>query len=183
MDSGAVRGKMQSALDHLSEELQTLRSGRASTGLVENIQVMHYGQSLPLKALANITAPDAQTIIVAPWDPSATSAVEKAITEDKNLDLTPTSDGKTIYINIPPPTEERRQQLVKQVGEIAEQAHVSLRNIRHEALKDQQTQLKNKQISEDEFEQNKQQLDDLVGEFGSRVDEMSREKKQDIETV
>lgn len=180
MDSAEIKNRMQAAVDHLQEELQSVRTGRANTALVENVSVKHYGQSMPLKSLANITAPDAKSIVIAPWDPSAIDAIEKAISEDPNLGLTPTSDGKAVYINVPPLTEERRQQMVKQVSDIAEQAHVSLRNIRHDALKNLQNQLKDKAISEDEFEDGKKQLDTFVQDFGAQVDTISGDKKQDV---
>ncbi len=178
-----VSQKMQATVDHLHEELQTVRTGRANSALVENITVTYYDQSMPIKALANITTPDAKTITIAPWDPNATKPIEKALQEDDNLGLSPVSDGKTIHINVPPPTAERREQLTKQVSEIAENAHVSLRNIRHDALKTYQTQLKNKEISQDEFDKAKKHLDELIQEFTSKVDEATEQKKQEVQTV
>lgn len=178
-----VRDKMQATLDHLHEELQTVRTSRANSAMVENINVTYYDQQMPIKALANITTPDATTITIMPWDPNATGPIEKALQEDDNLGLSPVSDGKTIYINVPPLTSEGREQLIKQVRGIAENAHISLRNIRHEALKQQQNQLKEKQVSEDEFEAAKKRLDELVQEFGEQVEETATNKKQDIQTV
>ena len=180
MNEQDVKQNMQNTLDHLHSELSTVRTGRANAALVENITVTYYDQQMPIKALANITTPDAKTINIAPWDPGATSAIEKALQEEKNLGLNPVSDGKAIFINVPPPTEERRQQLVKQVSEIGEQAQVALRNVRHDELKTQQNKLKSKDISEDEFEQAKKRLDELVQEYGASADKAVEDKKQDV---
>ncbi len=178
-----VEKKMESTLDHLSEELKSVRSGRANAALVENLEVESYGQMMSLKSIASITTPDGKTIVIAPWDVSNTPAVEKAIRDDKNLDLNPLSDGKVIHIQLPPPTAERRQQLAKQVGEIAEEANIAIRNIRHATLRDLQNQLKDKSISEDEFEAGKKDLDKLVAEFNTKIDEMTDKKRQEIEEI
>lgn len=173
----------QAALDHLTGDLQTVRTGRANGAMVENIDVVYFEQHMPLKALANITTPDATSITITPWDANSTSAIEKALREAKNLDATPASDGRVIHLNIPPPTAERRQQLIKQIGEKAEASHISLRNARHEALKDAQEQLKAKQISEDQFDLIKKDLDELVRDFGQRVDEAAKNKQHEIEEI
>jgi ribosome recycling factor len=178
-----VRDKMQSTINHLHEQLKTVRTGRANAAMVENITVVYYDQHMPIKALANITTPDATTITIAPWDPNSVEPIEKALRDNPDVDLTPVSDGKTIHINVPTPTEDRREQLVKQVSSLAEDAHVALRNVRHEALKKYQNQLKQKQISQDEFDRAKKQLDELVQEFGNSVDRASEDKKQEVQTV
>lgn len=178
-----VRAKMEATIAHLHDELNTVRTGRANAALVENVDVVYYDQHMPIKALANITTPDAQSITITPWDVNATPAIEKALHEDKNLQLNPLSDGKTIHIQVPPPTAERRQQLVKQVGEIAEEANISLRNARHEALKSAQNQLKEKELSENDFNSFKKQLDQLVSEFSAQIDEIATRKKQEVQEV
>lgn len=178
-----VKQKMQATIDHLHEQLKTVRTGRANAAMVENVTVTYYEQQMPIKALANITTPDATTITITPWDPNTAGPIEKALQNNEELGLTPVSDGKIIHINVPVPTAERREQLVKQVSGIAEEAHVALRNIRHDALKKHQNQLKEKQISQDEFDQNKKQLDELVQEFGATVDEAAEDKKQEVQTV
>ncbi len=180
MNEQDVKQKMQNTLDYLSSELATVRTGRANAALVENISVTYYDQQMPIKALANITTPDAKTINIAPWDPGAVSSIERALHEDKNLGLNPISDGKALFINVPPPTEERRKQLVKQVNEMGEQAQVSLRNIRHDELKTHQNKLKSKEISEDEFERTKKRLDELVQEYGLTAEQAVEDKKQDV---
>ena len=183
MDSKSVKQKMQAAIDHLHEELKTVRTGRANAALVEGVTVVYYDQTMPIKSLASITTPDAKTITIAPWDANATPVIEKALREDKNLQLNPLSDGKTIHIQLPPPTAERRQQLVKQVSEIAEEANISLRNARHEALKEAQKMHKEKEISENEFDVHKKELDVLVREYSEEVDEIAAHKKQEVQEV
>lgn len=183
MDTKDVKNKMQDTLDHFQDELKTVRTGRANAGLIENVDVVYYDQHMPLKALANITTPDAKTITVTPWDPNTVAPIEKALREDKNLQLNPLSDGKVIHIQIPAPTSEHRQQLVKQVGEVAEEAQVSLRNARHDALKEAQKQLKDKEISENEFDAVKNELDELVQEFGNKVTELAEDKKAEVQEV
>jgi len=178
-----AKQKMQAALDYLEEDLHTVRTGRANTALVENLTVTFYEQDMPLKALANITAPDGKSLTITPWDPNATPVIEKALLEDKNLGLNPLSDGKVIHIQVPAPTAERREQLVKQVGEKAEAAHISLRNARHEILKTAQSQVKDKSMSEDEFERIKKDLDAMIAEYGSEVDKIIENKKTEIETI
>ncbi|MEX0668350.1 MAG: ribosome recycling factor [Candidatus Saccharimonadales bacterium] len=174
---------MESALEYFSEELKSVRSGRANAALVENLEVECYGQNMALKAVASITTPDGKTIVIAPWDINNTPAVERAIRDDKNLDLNPISDGKVIHIQLPPPTAERRQQLAKQVNEIAEEANIAIRNIRHEALKNLQNQLKDKEISEDDFESGKKNLDKLIADFSDKIDGIAEHKRKEIEEI
>lgn len=175
-----AKAKMQAAIDYLESDLHTVRTGRANAALVENLSVTYFDQEMPVKALANINTPDGKTISIMPWDPNATAAIEKAILDNKELGLNPVSDGKVIHINVPAPTEERRQQLIKQVGEKAEAAHVALRNARHDALKSAQDEVKDKTMSEDEFERIKKDLDRLIADFGQQVDDMVETKKQEI---
>ncbi|MEX0934576.1 MAG: ribosome recycling factor [Candidatus Saccharimonadales bacterium] len=174
---------MESALEHFSEELKSVRSGRANAALVENLEVECYGQNMALKAIASITTPDGKTIVIAPWDVNNTPAIEKAIRDDKNLDLNPISDGKVIHIQLPPPTAERRQQLSKQVSEVAEEANIAIRNIRHDGLKSLQNQLKDKEISEDDFESGKKDLDKLITDFSGKIDGITENKRKEIEEI
>ena len=126
--------KFNDSIDHLNSELTGVRTGRASAGLVDTIKVEVYGQSMPLKSVATITTPDAKTIQIQPWDQSNLSFIEKAISENQNLGLTPNNDGRVIRVNIPPLNEETRTQLTKVCKEKAESANISMRNARHEVL-------------------------------------------------
>lgn len=178
-----AKAKMQAAIDYLESDLHTVRTGRANAALVENLNVTYFDQQMPVKALANINTPDGKSITIMPWDPNATPAIEKALQENKELGLNPVSDGKAIHINVPPPTEERREQLVKQVSEKAEEAQIVLRNARHDALKSAQEQVKDKNMSEDEFERVKKDLDRLIADFGKQVEEMTAAKKKEVMEV
>jgi ribosome recycling factor len=121
----SANAKMDKAVAHLEEDLKSLRTGRASTALVESIMVDQYGQMTPLKAVATLSTPDAHTIAVTPWDRTTMPSIEKAIRESQSLGLNPSSDGNTIRLNIPPMTEERRKEILKQLGEKVEQANIS----------------------------------------------------------
>lgn len=178
-----AKAKMQAAIDYFESDLHTVRTGRANAALVENLNVTYFDQQMPIKALANINTPDGKTITIMPWDPNATSAIEKALQDNKELGLNPVSDGKVIHINVPAPTEERRQQLVKQVAEKAEEANIALRNARHDALKDAQEGVKDKSMSEDEFEQIKKDLDRLINDYGKQIEEMTAAKKKEVMEV
>ncbi len=142
--------KMLKAIGHLREELNGLRTGRASVVMVDGVIVDYYGQSMQLKTLATIGTPDAKTISITPWDRNALEPIEKAIRETQSLGLVPNSDGHTIRLNIPPMTEERRRDVVKQLGEKVEACHISLRNVRHEILNDVKKMEKNKQATQDD---------------------------------
>lgn len=180
---GEAEPKLQAVLDHLNEELRTIRSGRASTSLVEDLKVTYYEQQMPLKQLASITAPDATTIAISPWEPGAVDAIVKAISEDKDLDLNPTSDGKTIHIQVPSPTAERREQLVKQIGEKVEQCQISLRNIRHEVLNDAKKLNQSKDMGDDDYHRILKQIDAKIEQLQSQVDELAETKRKDVSEI
>lgn len=180
---GQARPKLQKCIDHLMEELKSVRTGRASTALVEDLKVEVYGQQMPLKQLASISTPDATTITISPWDVSNTEAVEKAIREDQGLGLNPLSDGKVIHINIPAPTAERREQLAKQVGEKLEQTNIAMRNIRHDILNEAKKLSKDKQISQDEQHNLEKQLDTKLDECKAKAEELAENKKSEIRAI
>ena len=175
-----ITPRMQKTLEHLTEELKSIRTGRANPALVEDVQVTVYEQTMVLKQLANISAPDAKSLAISPWDPNAADAIEKAIREDSKLDLNPTRDGKTIHVNIPPLTQERREQIAKQVNEKLEQAHIALRNIRHEILNEAKQLQKEKQISEDDYHTLDRQLLTKLETFQAQTDEAVEKKRQEI---
>jgi ribosome recycling factor len=173
------KSKMQKAADFLAEELKAIRTGRASTGLVENIKVEYYGSPTPLKQLATLAAPQADTIVIKPFDPSSVSQIEKAI-KTSQLSLAPLVEGKIIRLNIPPLSEERRKQLVNQVKQLGEQAKISVRNIRRDAIKLLEKEEKDKTITEDDLEGGKKQTDDLTKEFTDKVDSLIKTKSDEI---
>lgn len=124
-----VEGRMQRAIDHLEEELNNVRAGKASPNVLNGVMVDYYGSMTPVSGVASVTVPDAKTILIQPWDKKMIKPIEKAII-DSNIGLTPSNNGEQILLSIPPLTEERRKLLVKQIRQEAETARVSLRNAR-----------------------------------------------------
>lgn len=180
MDS---KTKIQKAYEYLLDELKNLRTGHATTLLVEDVMVEHYGASMSVKSLANISTPDGKTIVISPWDPTAAAGIEKAIREDTRLDLNPLSDGKNIHINVPPLTTERRERLVKQVHEKVEHCYIALRNIRHEEVNRAKRQLNDKEIGEDEYHRLEKQVSGHVDEFRQKVETAAAAKEAEITTI
>ena len=128
-----VEGRMQRAIDHLEEELNNVRAGKASPNVLNGVMVDYYGSMTPVSGVASVTVPDAKTILIQPWDKKMIKPIEKAII-DSNIGLTPSNNGEQILLSIPPLTEERRKLLVKQIRQEAETARVSLRNARRDAV-------------------------------------------------
>jgi ribosome recycling factor len=174
-----VEARMQGALDALSREFAGVRTGRATTGLLEGIKVDYYGTPTPVPQVASLSVPDPKTLLIQPWDQSQLPAIEKAIMKS-DLGLTPANDGKVIRLTMPPLTEERRKQLAKAVGKLAEDARVAIRNIRHEANKKLKTMEKEKKISEDDGRRGQEQIQKITDKFIQRVDELLKKKEQEI---
>lgn len=171
--------RMQGALDVFARELAGLRTGRASTALLEGVRVDYYGSPTPVSQLASLSVPDPRTLLIQPWEPALLPAVEKAILKS-DLGITPANDGKTIRLVIPPLTEERRKQLAKIVGKLAEDCRVAVRNIRHEANKKIKALEKEKKISEDDGRRGLDQVQKLTDRFIQRVEELLKKKEQEI---
>ena len=171
--------RMKKAFDFLHDELRTVRTGRASTGLVEPIRVEYYGNLTPLKQLATISAPQADQIIIKPFDPASIKDIEKAI-KNSDLSISPVVDGKMIRLTIPPLSEDRRKQLANQVKHLGEQAKVSIRNLRRDAIKELEDAEKGGTITEDDLEKGKKQMDNLTKEFVDKVDAAVKAKSAEI---
>jgi ribosome recycling factor len=172
--------RMQAAIEALTREFAGVRTGRASTGLLEGIRVDYYGTPTPVAQVSAISVPDPKTLLIQPWDASLISAIEKAIMKS-DLGLTPTSDGKAIRLSLPPLTEERRKQLAKVVGKLAEDARVAIRNIRREANeKLRAREKKEKAISEDESRRGHEQIQKTTDRHIRRVDELLQKKEEEI---
>jgi len=171
--------KMDKAVEHLHDDLKGLRTGQASTGLVENIKAECYGSIMPLKQLATLAAPQPDTIIIKPFDPASIKEIEKAI-KNSDLSIAPIVEGKMIRLNIPPLSEERRNQLVNQAKQLGEQTKVSIRNIRRDAVKELEKEQKDKTITEDDLEKGKKQVDDITKKHTDRIDENIKQKADEI---
>jgi ribosome recycling factor len=150
---------------------------------VDTIKVEVYGQSMPLKSVATITTPDAKTIQIQPWDQSNLSFIEKAISENQNLGLTPNNDGRVIRVNIPPLNEETRTQLTKVCKEKAESANISMRNARHEVLNSAKADEKSNVITQDQLVKVQKDLDKLIDEYHQKIQKIVEDKEKEIMSV
>ena len=174
-----AKGRMQTALDVLNDDLVGIRTGRASPALVEKLQVEYYGSELTLIQLATISVPEARQLMIRPFDGSSLRAIERAI-QASDMGLTPSNDGKVIRLNLPPLTEERRRDLVRMVNNRLEDARVAIRNIRRDTLKDLRDFEKEKMISEDELHQGEDELQDLTNEMIDQVAVIGKRKEEEI---
>lgn len=170
--------KMKKTLDNLEHRFVTVRAGRANPSSLDGITADYYGSPTPLKQLATISVPEARQLLIKPFDRSCLGAIEKAIFES-NLGYTPNNDGETIRIIIPVLTEERRKELTKQVRAMAEDAKVSIRNIRHDANED----IEKEEISDDEQKNLQNRVQDLVNKYNKLIDEKTKEKENELMTV
>lgn len=170
---------MAKSVEFLQSELRGVRTGRASTGLVENLMVDYYGSKTPLRQLATIATPAAATIVIKPFDPASLKDIEKAI-RNSELSLSPIADGKIVRLNIPPLSVERRKQLTGQVKQMGEKTKVSVRNIRRDANKRLDEEQKGKIITEDEHDQGKKDIDNLTKKYTDKVDAVIKAKSDEI---
>ncbi|WP_420265998.1 ribosome recycling factor [Candidatus Magnetominusculus dajiuhuensis] len=177
-----LNGKMLTVIDHLKKEYATVRTGRASLSLLDNIMVDYYGTPTLVNQVAALGSPDPQTITISPWEQKIIPNIEKAIRKS-DLDLTPNNDGKTIRITIPPLSEERRKQLVKVVKKKAEDARVAVRNIRREFNEELKKLEKDKHISEDETKKSQEEVQKVTDSFIRLVDEVLAHKEKEIMEV
>lgn len=176
-----AKSKMKKAVEHLADELARVRAGKANPRILDGVNVDYYGVSTPLYQIANIGTPDARTITIQPWDKNVIDKVEKAIM-DSNLGLNPSNHGDLLRINIPPLTEERRKELVKQIHNEGENAKVSVRNARRDA-NDKLKKLKNDGTPEDETDRGEEEVQKYTDEYGKKVDEVMQAKEDEIMTV
>lgn len=176
------RGEFKSVFEHFLKDLQTLRTGRASASLVEDIRVPVYGQAMELKAVASVTTPDAKTIQIEPWDKAVVKDVEKALI-DASLGLMPNVAGTVIRLVLPPMTEEGRKQLVKVLHQKEEVAKISIRNVREKIKIEVTDQEKKKEISEDDRRRQLEQLEKVVAEWNGKIDQETKDKEKEIMTI
>jgi ribosome recycling factor len=177
-----VKERMQKTIEATQRSFNTIRTGRASTSLLDRVLVDYYGSETPLKSLANLSTPDATTIMIQPYDKSSMGQIEKAISMS-DIGLTPNNDGSLIRLNIPPLTKERRQELVKTAAKLAEEGKVGVRNIRRDAIDAVRTQEKTSDISEDESRDLQDEIQSVTDSYNKKIDELLAIKEQDIMTV
>jgi ribosome recycling factor len=176
------RDKMSKAVAHAQGELSALRTGRAAPALVEKLRVEYYGSDVPLQQLAGIQAPEAKTLLIAPYDKGSLKAIEKAI-QLSDLGVNPNNDGSVIRLTFPPLTEERRRQLVKVAHSKAEDARVALRNQRRASRKDLEALEKDGDISSDELDRAEKDLDRVTSEHVGDIDRMLAHKEEELLSV
>jgi ribosome recycling factor len=173
-----VTDKMDKTLENLDKKFTTVRAGRANPSSLDGVMVEYYGSMTPLKQLATISVPEARQLLIKPFDKSSLGSIEKAILSS-NLGYNPGNDGETIRIVIPELTEERRKELAKQVKVLAEEAKVSVRNIRHEALED----IKKADLPEDEQKGMEKDIQDMVNDYNKKIENALKDKEQELLTV
>lgn len=174
--------KMHKAVEQVDHEFSSLRTGRASTALVDNVQVEAYGSRLPLKQTATVATPDARTIAITPYDKTQMGAIEKALLA-ANLGMNPTNDGKIIRLIIPPLTEERRKDLVKVAKKMAEEGRIAVRNVRRHANDEIKKTEKTHEISEDDRDKANKQVQELTDKFIKEIDDLLARKEKEVMEV
>ncbi|MGD0308335.1 MAG: ribosome recycling factor [Acidobacteriota bacterium] len=175
----ATRKRMEKCIEGMQHGLAAIRTGHASISILDHIQANYYGTMTPLNQMASLSTPDPAMILIQPWDPSTIASIEKAILAS-DLGLNPTNDGKVVRLPIPPLTEERRKQLARTVGHMAEQFRVSVRQVRHDANDQLKVELKDKKISEDEEKDALKKVQDITNDFISKVDALQKKKEAEI---
>ena len=170
--------KMMSAIETLEKRFINVRAGRANPSMLDGISVEYYGVPTPLKQLANISIPEARQLSIKPFDKSILGAIEKAIFE-ANLGVTPNNNGEVIFIVIPPLTEDRRRELVKQVKQMAEEGKIALRNIRQ----DGNSAIKNLELPEDEEKRGNEEVQELINKYNKIIDSKLKEKEEELMTI
>lgn len=182
-DTDPYEEKFELAVAHFEEELKKVRTGRAHPGMLDSVRVEVYGTQMPLNQAANVTAPEAQMLLVSPFDPGNIQAITAAIRADQSLGFNPSDDGRVIRVPVPPLTEERRRLLVKQTSEKVEDARIALRNIRQDALKEVKRKKDAKELSEDDAKRVEKVIDDAITKYNSAADELFKAKEKDILTI
>lgn len=174
-----ARDLMNKGLSHLAHELTKIRAGKANASMLDGVMVSYYGTMTPLNQVSSLTTPDARTIFIKPWEKNIIPEIEKAIL-NANLGLNPQNDGQQVIINVPMLTEERRKQLVKQVGQECEHGRISVRNIRKETNEHLK---KIKGASEDDVKNGEETVQQMTNEFITKIDTLMKKKEVEIMTV
>jgi len=180
--SGA-QAKLAQAVERFKDGLKALRTGRASASMLDGVSVEAYGTQMPLIQVGTITVPEAQLIQITPFDPNNLQAIAEAIRNNQSLGLNPADDGRVVRVPIPPPSEERRRELAKQVGQKQEDCMIALRSIRHEAIDKINDAKKAKDIGEDDAKRLTNQLEEAMNQAKTEAEATAKAKEQEIMTV
>ena len=182
-DTQPYEDKMAQAFSHFQDELKKVRTGRAHAGMLDGVMVEAYGTRMPLNQVANVTAPEAQMLLMTPFDPSNITAISAAIRDNQSLGFNPSDDGRVVRVPVPALTEERRKQLVKQVSEKVEEARIAMRTIRQDALKEAKRMIDAKELGEDDLKRVEKEIDALMSTMQTQIDDAFKAKEKDVLTV
>ena len=171
--------RMAAALDALAREFASVRTGRATASLLDSVRADYYGTPTPVNQMASVSVPDARTIVIQPWEANQLQGIERAIMKS-DLGLNPVNDGKVIRLAMPSPTEERRKQLAKNIGKIAEESRVAVRSVRREANDKLKAMARDKKVAEDDERKGHDQIQKSTDRFVAKVDELLKKKEQEI---
>lgn len=171
--------KMKKTILVLESEMKSVRAGRATPGILDKVTVDYYGAASPLTQIANVSVPDARSILIQPWDASILADIEKAILKS-DIGITPNNDGKAVRLSFPPLTEERRKELVKGIRKKGEDSKVAIRSIRRDALEDAKTQKKNGEITEDDVKNIEKDVQKLTDNYIKEIDDIISFKEKEI---
>ena len=177
-----LRPKMDEVASKLKEDLHTIRTGKASSSLVDNISVSYYGSQTPLKNMANVSTPDPTLIVVQPWDINSLNDIENAL-RNSNLGFGLTNDGRVVRISLPPLTQERRMEFVKLTHQKAEATRIALRNLREEAWKEIQALEKTGDLTEDDRYTGEKDLNRMIEEFNKKIQDLAEAKEKELTTM
>lgn len=182
-DTKPYEAKMDLAFERYTEEIKKVRTGRAHPDMLSGVKVLVYGAKMPINQVANITAPEAQQLLITPFDPGNIIAITAAIREDQSLGFNPSDDGRVVRVPIPALTEERRRDMVKLLGDKVEDCRIVLRNIRQDALKDVKRKKDAKELSEDDMRAVEKEFDKLMQAYQEKIDTTFKSKEQELMTV
>lgn len=177
-----LRPKMDEVTSSLKEDLQTIRTGKASSGLIDGISVSYYGAQTPLKNMANVSTPEPTLLVVQPWDINSLGDIESAL-ENSKLGFNLTNDGRVIRISLPPMTEERRLEFVKLTHQKAEASRIILRNLREEAWREIQSLEKAGSLTEDDRYQGEKDLNRMIEDYNKKIQDLSEDKEKELKTI
>lgn len=177
-----IESKMQKSIGFFKEDLTTIRAGRANPAILDKVSVGYYGAPTPIIQMANVSVPEARTLMIQPWDTSMTKEIEKALLAS-DIGITPNSDGKIIRLNFPPLTEERRKELTKLVHKKGEESKVAIRAIRRDALDQYKAMKKKSEITEDDLKETEKDIQVLTDKYVSKTDDIVAAKQEEIMEV
>ena len=179
-DTDTYELKMDATFEHFEGELRKVQTGRAQSSMLDDVKVEAYGTVMPLNQVANVTTPEAQLLQITPFDPANLEVISKSIRDDRSLGFNPSDDGRVVRVPVPPLTEERRHQLVKQLGEKVEEARIGLRGARQDALHEAKRKKEAKELTEDDVKAIEKEIDKLVASYQEKIESAFKVKEQEV---